>query len=374
MRDEQLLLTYQQGLERLYQIMTAPPLARPGLQWKTQVQIFDLAAYLRSDARAFTAEDQQGVPYIALPSRTKEPTQEAEQRWALATAVHEATHVFNCRERPLSSLYAGRWAWFDEALAVFMEMQVLGDVGDHFRVLGDWIENPELSLDAPNACYQAGLFVAYMAKRLGIEFVNRVWMESEPLETPLDALARLMPAGQIFLSAKPDEHDLFASGYCLDSWFLADPASAAHAPELFARFGERAVSESFVLGTGEQAATGDTLDHLACRYYRFYLNAGVRQLRLELETLEAGEQSWLKAEVAMATNEKRCGLVIPLRPATATNPITATLLSAQVTLLDLNDIDHLILVVTNCGTRAAQVRPDIPHDDRKPYAIRVWAE
>lgn len=371
--DERLIKIYGQGLEMLYRAMTSPPWSRPRIDRVIEVQVLDVATILPAKPSPFTAEDN-GVPYIVLPCCTFAPSYEAERHWALATAVHEATHVFNCQQRPLSSPYSAQWAWFDEALAVFMEMRLITDYCDHFRFLGNWIERPEVSLDDRVANYQAGQFVAYLAKRLGIEFVNRVWMESAPGETPIEAIIRLAPEGQKLVSADPDERDLFASGYCLHSWFLNDPDSPAHAPELYARYGERAITESYVLragdgvGTSENPGEQETLDHLACRYYRFYLEDGVRRLSVELHSSDRPGKRPLKAELAAVTRENRLEQVIPLRPA-SDNKSTETFLAARVNRTDPLKQDHFILVVTNCGVRGFIP----PHDDGKQFVIKASA-
>lgn len=372
MGDERLIETYREGLEMLYNELTSLHWSRPAINRITEVQVLDVATIFPSIASPFTTENQ-GIPYIVLPCRTSDPTCEAERQWALATAVHEATHVFNYQQRPLHSPYSAKWAWFDEALAVFLEMQLIKDYRDHFRFLGTWIEKPELSLDDPVAGYQAGQFVAYLAKRLGIEFVNSVWTESAMQETPLEAIARLLPVGRKFVSADPDERDLFASGYCLDSWFLNDPNSRAYDPDVHARYGERAITEGFVLrpgaevGASDKTREQDSLNHLACRYYRFYLEGGVKELMVELHASDKSGESTLKAELAVVTKEKRRGQVISLRPA-SNNTCGGSILTAHVKRVS-SKLDYFIMVVTNCGTRA--VNP--PHDDGKQFTIRASA-
>jgi hypothetical protein len=199
-------------------------------------------------------------------------------------------------------------------------------------------------------------------------------MESAERETPLETIARLLPEGQKLVSADPDERDLFASGYCLDSWFLNDPASPAYAPDLYIRYGERAITESFVLCPGNKVGTSDTseeqdiLDHLACRYYRFYLEEGVRQLSVELHSPDKLGESPLKAEIAVVTKEKRRGQVIPLRPV-SDNLSRETLLSTCLKQIDQHQHDHFILVVTNCGARTFTP----PHHDGKQFTIKAMA-
>src|SRR5262249_19078368 len=112
----------------------------------------------------------------------------------------------------------------------------------------------------------------------------------------------------------------------------------------------------------------DTLDHLACRYYRFYLEDGVKQLTVELYSSDRHGKSPLKAELAVVTKEKLRGQVIPLRPA-SNNVDETSIFIAQVTQINANNLDHFILVVTNCGTRA--ISP--PHDDGKQFTIKAFA-
>jgi hypothetical protein len=363
----QLIEAYKEGLEMLYSKLTSPPLSRPELDQIIEVYILDVTSIFPIMSAPFTSVDQDGVPFIVLPCRTSAPTCETERQWALATAVHEATHVFNYRKRPLGSPYSAKWGWFDDALAVFMEMWLITDYRDHFRFLGDWIEKPELSLDAPVANYQAGQFLAYLAKQLGVEFVNRVWMESEERETPFETITRLVPEGKKLVSADPCESDLFTS-YCLDSWFLNDPAGRMYNPNLYERYGERSVTQSFILRAGERIATDekterqDALDHLACRYYRFYLNDGIRQVSVELHIPDDAEHSPLKAELAAVSRENQLKQVIPLRP----SPINKNILAAHVNQFDPDKYDHFILVIINCDLS--------PHSDEgKQFTIRAVA-
>jgi Family of unknown function (DUF6055) len=365
-RGLELIEVYRQGLEMLEGTLTSPPWSRPAPEWTTEVRVLDLAThYPWSGGAPFTTENEQGRPIIILPSRTSEPTREAEKQWALATAVHEATHVFNCWIRPSSSLYSAKWEWFDEALAMFMEKMLIPNYHDHFRYLGNWIERPELSLDAPETSYQAVQFVAYLAKRLGTRFINRVWMEAEERESPFEAMARLLPKEQQLVSAAPGVRDLFASGYCLDSWFLNDPASPAYNQDLYERFGERAVTESFVLRPSQHVKTSgkyeerDALNRLACRYYRFYLEEEATQLHVTLHILDESEKPSLKAELAEVTKEGCQGTIVPLTPSSNLSS-GRSIFSASVTPSDSNRFDCFLLVVTNCQT---EFRPI--HFDRK---------
>lgn len=373
--NEALLQAYIDGLEKLYDAMIAAPWERDapivGEEGRTRVYVgvLDSVAIIPGGGSPFTALDRNDVPYIWLPGRTGEPRGPAELEWAMAVAIHEAVHLFNCRQRPLHDVNTANWNWFDEAMAIFIEAWLIPDNFDHYRFFGDWIALPHLSLDTPGAGYQAGRFAHYLSKKFNVEFVNRVWTESEPEEAPLEALERLaLEKGEVFISSSPHVRDIFASGYCLDSWFLNDPESLFYSPELFERFGERALSESFELGPCDEASTEDTLDHLACRYYRFYLSDGASTFHIELRSVPAP----FKAELAVVIGERR-RLVVPLRSAGGDESGVETALAADLDRIGEYKPDYLLLVVTNCGARAAQINQAIEHDDVKSYIIEAKA-
>ena len=81
----------------------------------------------------------------------------------------------------------------------------------------DWNDRPERSLDDDRARYQADMFIRYLAKRFGPDFVDRVWTTSLRRETPLEALDRLLPAGYILASPDPRIPDIVASGYFMEN-------------------------------------------------------------------------------------------------------------------------------------------------------------
>lgn len=387
-RDRRLVLTYLDALERLYTAMTAQPLERqlPGFfaQRKVNVYIVDISQMFPEEECALTSVDEKRVPYIALPCRTNEPTIRAELDRAAAEAVHEATHVFNMRERPLYvrdsderpllDPYHWPWAWFDEATATFMESVVLAGNHDTLRFGLDWSDRPESSLDDWSACYEAWMFVRYLAKRFGLGFISKVWTEAAEDENPIETLTRLLDKdcnNSVFSSPKPDTPDIFASGYCLDSYFLWDPESPGYAPEVYARYGERAVTESFVLQARSRASSSDSLHHLSCRYYRLYIGSEVSTLEVRLSSQMPNHRMPLKVELAVVTTEMKRGPVGVLRPADPVGPEEPVRLCARVNNLDANRIDHLVLVVTNCGLRSSPGGFNGEHDDGVAYELTL---
>jgi len=364
-RDRVLVLTYLHALESLYNTMTGHPWGRepPPVDGSKRTHV-----YVFGDNPITTFDSNTLVPEIYLPCRSKEPTTQSELLRAAAEAVHEGAHLFNFRKRPYYDLSTEPWVWFDEGIAVLMETLVAAGNPDYCRFLVDWIDNPETPLDDEEAKYQAGMFMRYLVKRVGPEIVNQVWNDSLPHEDPIEALQRLMPQPETFLSADPAVKDIFGSGYCIDPYFIWDHESAALAPDIFFRFGERAVSETFVLTPGKTAQLEDALDHLACRYYRFYLKKGVKGVRVELMPEEGAAGTKLKGELVVVTTDRtRLPAEALSQSGSESGPLSVAIGS-----LNPDSIDHLVLVLSNCGVKSsAKFFSD--HDDVKGYAVSVSA-
>lgn len=344
-RDESLIDTYLVSLEKLYQTMISPPWNRDppvvGPGGKTHV-------YVYNSGFPFMTCDLAKVPYIVLTSRNSEPTVDAELKRAASEAVHEATHLFNFTKRPLYDKFnATRWEWFDEGLAVLMEMLVTEDNQDHHRLLIDWIDSPEMSLDHPAGIYHVGMFIRYVGEYRGFEFVNDIWLESYPEEEPLQTLLRLTPEDEESFFSDLGVAGLFA-GYSFDPYFLKE-----HAYELFMRFGERAVSESLSLPDALGAKITDHLDHLSCRYYRLFLEEGVSGFTI---TVKVGDGAPLKAKAAIVTTDKNKQLLEPLSVQSDGS------LSLTLSELDAAEIDHIVLVISNCGTNTPWNGTAVNHD------------
>jgi len=378
-RDRMVVLTYLDALEALYDIMISRPWNREApvvdKSGKTRVYICNSEPFTAEDSFADTNPPGKRVPYIVLPSRNSEPTSQAELHRAIAEAVHEATHVFNYRERPLYEPISAAWEWFDEGMAVFLETVVASGNPDYFRFIINWIDMPELSLDDPRGKYQAGMFVRYLSKRIGLEFINDVWMNSKKKEKPLEALERILPKykkGLKLVSSSPYKPDLFASGYCMEPYFLWDHESAGHAPDVFMRYGERAVCASNILRPQQPLVTKGVLNHLACSYHRYYLKGNISSINFQLTTTALADGTTpLKAEITIATpNKQRHPQVITLVPVQSVATGGEIALSADLTIADPDDIDHIILVVSNCGVRADSDE-DIEHDDKIGYTVQV---
>jgi hypothetical protein len=367
-RRVELIKQYIEALEKAYRALREEPWNRPPpvCDGHTPVYVYDTQDPV-------TIPLQWRLPSVILRSRSEEPVVKSEHQRARADAVHEVMHVFNFREHPMTEESSEPWAWFDEGMAVFFEEWLLRDNPDHRRFLMDWIDCPEGSLDAWDRMYQSGMFVRYLARRFGCEFVNSVWTTSQQDKTPFAAIDRLLPKGLKFSAPGSREPDVF-SAYCLDAYFLLDPASHCHAPQVWERFGERAVAESFSLKPGNRIEAANELNHLACRYFRFSLQAGVKSLRVHLLPRETPQRPPLKAELAVVARAGLRGNTQRLHFPLSIRPGEVLRLSGELAIPNPRDLDHLVLVVSNCGTRPELANTRLPHDDGQQFKIEVSAE
>jgi hypothetical protein len=270
-------------------------------------------------------------------------------RWAKATAAHEATHVFN-----LSVNATNGWKWLDEGMAVFMEKEAYGRNPEYLSFGLDWTDHPDRPVDHDAVNYQAFLFVRYLADQLEKSFLSKLWSgASGQFDTAIEALDSMVPKETKGLPfADASKPDLFASGYCMDSYFTWDATGFAR--DVHARHQERAVSDSFELKPGETRSASGHLWHLSCRYYRMRPAAGATAVRVELKS--AGP--FIKVEAAGATASGKSGNAIQLR-------------LGQPKTLVFDGLDHIVLVVSNCGIRGATNGPPSDPEDLQAYSVSV---
>lgn len=379
-RDEKQIDVYLEALEKLYDVMTQPPWSRPppivGEEGKTIVYVFDLSeVFTDGNDDAVTIVDKRRIPFVCLSARSLEATLEAEQELARAQAAHEATHVFNCRERHLGDYVTTEpWRWMHEAMAVYMETVVFTDNSDFHRFTGQWVIRPEVSLDGWNGHYQASMFLRYLGEQFGPEIINKIWTTSGETEQPLHAIERILMevVGRKFCSPSPEEDDAFASGYCMDSYFLQDATVSRHACDVFTRHGDRSITETLRLSVDRPIQVKDRVDHLACRYYRLYPRSAVTRIEVQILAEANPVGTTLKAEMAVVTKRMQRG---PIHKLTARSdsdiPDGSVALYGEIPKFDVDDMDHIVLVIANCGFRGKEQYSE--HDDDRQYTITATA-
>ncbi len=395
-RRETFVDFYKKHLEKAYERFIAdgrpaPETALGPMKDKIPVYLIAADPYAASGGKSCGApcswsqifpKRKRCVPAIVLPVRNIEPTRTAERNQAAAAAVHELSHVFNMRQLPLrrfqpgnhkgeSSALVWEWLWLTEGMAVADEARLLPGNPDWLRYSIPWLDHPEVSLDAPEAVYQSVFFVRYLEKRMekryGVaNFAFRVWEKSATVwkskddsavlaHTALTALKEaLSKHAESFCSSAQAVDDVFASGYCMDSYFHWDKSLHSHEPSVVSRYpGGRGVTRSWTAPPGALLHHGpENLPPLACRYFRFFPSRKTTtQMQVTIDVPNSDGLD-LKAEIAIAqVGSLACGpKKIKLRRESGTHGYQ--LVHDLPAVVDETTCNHLVLVVTNCAQHA----------------------
>jgi hypothetical protein len=356
-RDVRMLHRYCEGLERLYCTLTGAPFSRqPPLtdkSGKTHVYILDSFSVFDRLVAYTIAEPSCDAPYLLLPCRTDLPTILEESRWVDASTVHEATHLFN-----MSVTSEPEWEWIDEGTAVFMERVVYGKNPEYLRFGLEWADRPDRPLDHKLGFYESFVFVRYLVHQLGAGFLSELWSGAAGTKSAIKVLDSLVPAranGLPFASASFT--DLFASGYCVDSYFGWNSRDFGH--DVHRRYQERTLSKSLVVTPDKREdIAGHRLEHLACRYYQVK-SKDASGLRVTLKS--ASDK--IKVEVAGSAKIGKSGKVIQLEV-------------GKPAYFSFQGLDHIVLVAANCGLNGATWGAPLPPDNNGPndygeYSIEV---
>ncbi len=160
----------------------------------------------------------------------------------------------------------------------------------------------------------------------------------------------------------------------MDSYFLLDPLGGGFAPEIYYRFGRRAVTESFKMGGDRVQSEKYLVGSLSCRYFRFFLNK--KHTKLVAKLVSKQRYSGLRAELAVMTKEKRKEDVAPLLPVPNEAGEDGILLTANLEDIDAESIEHIVLVVSNCQSASTitykgfSPKPDIKY---LPFSLEAHA-
>ncbi|NOT62691.1 MAG: hypothetical protein HOP19_20990 [Acidobacteria bacterium] len=375
--DEALIRAYIKGLNNVQHAMTTLPWKKhPFNPVPLKVRVFVADFY----PPGMYQEDND--IYILLPSGTGEPDLKAELLNARITAIHEGFHAIISSYYPANLDYSQyqSWAWIDEGTAVYMESRLVRQSHDYYRYLRSWICQPEAPLDEdplafPMAPYRAVMFIKYLDKLFHEGFVDKVWCNASTSKDPFEVIRKTLPAGYNFLSGEHDDNDIFAS-YCLDAYFLADPNSCCFDENLHKRFGERAIAFTFNVSASEEPqVASDTLDHLACRYYKIVPLDGVRKITVRLKPDLSGETP-LRAQLVKVKNGVIKGEQKKLMPKTAASAQENSLVLCEgMELTALEEVSHLILVVSNHAATRRDGKALARHlYDEQRYSLEIIAE
>jgi hypothetical protein len=386
---------YAQELDRLSHIVGTEPFASgaiPPPPRPSRVPVYVCDTLELTNFRSPFMSVEAGTPFLCLPSRFPEPTREHALTYARVAAVHEGAHVFTylwrrealARARaadggdgtPVKDPYRQFWSWFDEATALYLE--VLAHPGN-LRTLPfclEWNDRPDVPLDDGRYTYRGLLFVSYLCDQFGPDFLFRVWNSARQGETAVQTIDRLLQEGHrcsLALPGEPDD-DLF-SRYCLDSYFLAEHTAGSLGCQIYQRFGTRMITESVLANKGGSSELRqDHLDHLACRFYEFRLDADRATLEVTVAPRDGAALPLLKGGlIAVAPDQSRIDL---LGLGRLTWQPEEHVYTARLAVGGVGEVDHVALVVTNVSPGAVNQGGGVfagmqQHDPDDGYAYRV---
>ena len=338
-RDMAVVIEYAEALQQAYSELTGHLFGWPALQCLPRdVYIYSMAGGTVGYAMPVAHGGFIGLHSGGSEARLMDATDRRK-----ATAVHELAHLFQFDAQPPPT-----WRGFNEATACATASFILDQNPTHFRNLPAWFFRPEESLDASTATcgYRQWLFIAYLFRRFGPELITNVYMRHAATGSrdPMVVLAQViesLEAGVVLASAADD--DVFSLGFCPDAYFLNDPEAELYYPELFQRFGERAVADSFVDYPVVKAAGKEAIHHLGCRYYRFRPQEGKSALSVTVQFV-GGSSEQLRGELIGVSADmcRRSSERLVRDPA-------CNGMRAEVTGFSCSDLDHAVLVLANCA-------------------------
>lgn len=225
-----------------------------------------------------------------------------------------------------------------------------------------WNDVPEASLDDEQHWYASGAFVAYLVKSEKPDFLTTIWNYSRREASALEAIEEaLKTRSKKLFSDNPKELNTMFSQYCIDSYTLWDTSGLGFLPDLYARYGERAVTESFPVMSGKSWQPGAySLNHLACRYFLLDIRQDVSQLEVKMKTPLRNGKTFLKAALVEIKENLGRGKTWPLKPNIIHAGDHTALFSTGPIPVDSVLLDHMVLVVSHCGYRDSHVPQNLP--------------
>ncbi len=328
---------YRRALQWAYSRLTSPPIGLNPPSKPIPIYVFEIGEW-RGIADPVTFRDGTTLA-IALPSRTALPALALERQYMVAAAVHEMCHVI-CHSQPGMYLIIEepKWIWISEGTSVWLESLLMSEGEakraelpvsfDWMSYALNWCDYPETPVDAEPGWYQAFLFVRYLAAKHGGEaIIGELWRQARVDVDPWQIIEELTGRTR----------DQLFTDHCHQAYLLNDPQSACYSPEVFQRFGSRAITESWDVGPGEERSCDGAVWGMGCRYYRIYPR-GVSSVTVACGGKEWGAAVTLTAGLAM-TELRGAGSAVPLE-----HP-------GEAEIGDVTGADHVWLAV--CGKAGA---------------------
>lgn len=282
-RDASALDLYARALSWAMKRLTAAPIGLLAPARPIIVYVFEIAEW-RGSSSPVTLGDTE----LALPARSDFSTIEQECKYRVSAAVHEMTHAI-CANQPKMSFVSmadtPSWTWLAEATAVWVESR-LDARASHEAGLPhsmewlsfgiDWCDFPCAPVDHPLAKYQAFLFLHYLTSMFGEKFLGCLWREGNADQDSWLQVEQL---------TGKTRDELFAD-YAKHSYLMNDPTGSCYAPEIYARFGGRAVTRRSVVHPGDVLDCESSVHPLGCHYFSL-CSDGASSIRFPLPANDA---------------------------------------------------------------------------------------
>jgi Family of unknown function (DUF6055) len=220
---------------------------------------------------------------------------------------------------------------------------------DTARHSANWVDRPDIPLDAEDMKYASAMFLGYLARRFGAEIVSKIWLDAQPDEKPLTVVNRLVSNEVPDLRPKADVEVPIYVDYALASYFIWDHNSCSFAPDVFARYRHRALCAHVRLSPESPHSQALKLNRLACFYFRFDLADSIRTVTVEIN----GKDRPLSIVLAVVQPDMSQGKKIQFASDVAGELSSGTLAVSP------SELDHLVLVVSHYCTSPSEIGFDL---------------
>lgn len=344
---------YVQHLSDAYQELTSTNF---GWAPKNKDPIDVKIGNLGSRMLGLAAPDRYSEPYMALSSRPHAVNDEIARNKRFHTVVHELTHYFQY-QTPVWRYWpdAGKvgksdpnW-WLHEAVALATESLIPYQhqaSPSWYTWLHEWVTHPHRSLTLDRSGSFGATFLIYFMNQFHSRFGAQLYSLTEndvpSMEAPdmIDFLSK-KEAG-IPLATVHQERCMF-SDYCTEAGLGTQYGDGLKFldKEIFQINGQRSRSAIFTEFPISNAAAGDAIQHLGCRYYEFQPQYENKRLLVNLRPLAANDAMSLKAKLIVIPKTENFVETEFLSPSGNNE------LMAEVPNFDPNEIETVLMVVMN---------------------------
>ena len=301
--------------------------------------------------------------HIQLASRHEDSGGPCNRARVQATLAHELFHVIQAGLRGRCFNNDDPWAWFSEASATFMQVEVFPDSLEHLCCMYRWFDEPDKSLDesppGPRP-YGGVMFCEFLNGRFCNhgDLLQRIWLSAGGYASPFEAIESELQGRGIWTPfASPLQRDLFTDDFLVWNFFLGSLCSGNRRSRLYQlRFQHAFAGPVPWIDPGRKAhvSVGE-LGPLAARYHLIEVPEGATHGRILLTVRAIAGQTPPGKAVICAIDSDRAAMTAPpfpvpvyLTPQGATNCYQG---SWQGNMSQWPQLRHLLVIVANTDWR-----------------------